>query len=238
LRSRAVVLLLAVSIILGAGFIIRGLPGDWSLTTEQKRLLVAGAQRSASPMSERLPPPLFDSERWRLDRNRSSGLSSTAVDGNPQAHADQQRQQQVRVLFEHGANLLRQGELARARQALELLIRLAPKLPEGYINLGFVLFEQGNTKASLRAFNYATQLNRYQSNGYYGAALAYERLQDYEAAMGQMRSFIHLSQAGNRFLAKARSALWEWEKIIADKQQRSSVSEAVVSALNRGPEGG
>jgi len=38
-----------------------------------------------------------------------------------------------------------------------------------------------------------------------------EGLKDYEAALGAMRAYIHLSIPSDPFLAKARSALWEWE---------------------------
>lgn len=226
-RSRGIVLLLAVSIVLSAGFLIRGLPGDWSLTTEAKKTPPVASERIEQSPSEPLPP-LFSTEQWRVEM---AGVSSVAIDSNPQGHADQQLQQQVRVLFEHGANLLRQGELVRARQALEMLIKIAPKLPQAYVNLGFVLYEQGSAEAALRAFNHAAELNAYQSNAYYGAALAYERLQDIEAAMGQMRSFIHLSQPDNRFLAKARAALWEWESMVAEQRlgQGSQKLESRVS---------
>ena len=36
-------------------------------------------------------------------------------------------------------------------------------------------------------------------------------MEDYEGALGAMRSYIHLSPPNDPFLAKARAAIWEWE---------------------------
>tara|TARA_R110002167_G_scaffold12233_4_gene52320 strand:- start:991 stop:1755 length:765 start_codon:yes stop_codon:yes gene_type:complete len=220
--SRSATLVLAALIILGLGLVIRQLPGDWTLTTAEKAMKDLPNIQVDNVPPESSQAPLFDSREWRLQ---------TRVDDRGQARAvslDTPRQQQVRVLFEHGANLIRQGAFSQARSVLEMLLRLAPRLPEAYVNLGFVLYEQGEIASSIHAFSYASQLNPYQSNAYYGAALGYERQADYEAAIGHMRSFIHLSQADNAFLPKARAALWEWDQVI-ESQRLTKASAAVLS---------
>ncbi|MEH6824170.1 MAG: tetratricopeptide repeat protein [Motiliproteus sp.] len=226
---RRALLLLAVGVILGLGLLIRQLPGDWTLTTAEKGLGGLAGAGGGRDVSQRIKVPqpkaasLFDSRAWYAHRSGGGGAES----GRPVASA---RQQQVRVLFEHGANLLRQGQYPQARKVLEMLIESVPKLPEAYVNLGFVLYELGEVRSSVNAFTYASQLNPYQSNAYYGAALGYERLLDYEAAMGHMRSFIHLSQADNAFLPKARAALWEWEQIINLRRQASAADQSFQSS--------
>ena len=222
---RSAVLLIAVVIIVGLGLFIRQLPGDWTLTTANKAVLLLPEEVPSREEVKPVAAPLFDGRDWRLQ-------TRTDDQGRLESPAESARQQQVRVLFEHGANLMRQRQFPQARKALEMLIELAPRLPEAYVNLGFVLYELSEIESSINAFNYASQLNLYQSNAYYGAALGYERLLDYEAAMGHMRSFIHLSQADNAFLPKARAALWEWEQVI--DQRRQAVASSAVLSIEQG----
>ncbi|MEH6470941.1 MAG: tetratricopeptide repeat protein [Halopseudomonas sp.] len=219
---RALVLLVAVLLILGLGLVIRQLPGDWTLTTAQKESFNRPAEGRENEQEGALKAPLFDSQQWRLDANIGD-----------QNRRQAQRLQQIRVLFEHGANLMRQGKYPQARKALEMVVELAPVLPEGYVNLGFVLYEMGEVEAAINAFNYASQLNPYQSNAYYGAALGYERLADYEVAMGHMRSFIHLSEPENPFLPKARAALWEWEQTLASLRQAQVPANGGPDSANK-----
>ena len=221
--SRAVTLLLVVTAILTVGLLLRSLPGEWSLTTETKRL----TDQIESRPEVSTPQPSFDMQQWRLAEAQAD------PDRDPIGHSQQQRLEQLKVLFEHGAHLMQQGQYQQASRALEMVTQLSPRLPEGYVNLGFALYELQDTQAALEAFEYAAKLNPYQSNAYYGAALSYEQLGDLEAAMGNMRSFIHLSQPDNRFLARARAALWEWEQRLHEKRRQSIEtiqSEAVDDA--------
>ncbi len=85
LRSRVGVMLLAVFIILGSGLLIRVLPGDWSLTTEQKKAFNSDPKTAQSVLVEQDQQPLFDSDQWRLESRYSA---SSGANSNPQAHAD------------------------------------------------------------------------------------------------------------------------------------------------------
>jgi len=113
--------------------------------------------------------------------------------------------------FDQAVALLHAKQYDYAIMALNQVIKLQPKLPEAYVNMGFAYLDLEDWNSAEIAFNKATELNPGQANAYYGLALAMEGKKDYEAALGAMRSFIHLTTPKDPFLAKARSALWEWE---------------------------
>jgi tetratricopeptide (TPR) repeat protein len=92
----------------------------------------------------------------------------------------------------------------------ELLLK-NDSIPEVHVNQGFSLFEMGHIEPASRHFQRALELNSYQINAYYGLAICFEAMEELEAAMGAMRSFIHLADENDPFIRKARSALWEWE---------------------------
>jgi len=118
---------------------------------------------------------------------------------------------EIQIRFDQGVALLHAKQYEFAVQALDKVIALSPGLPEAYVNMGFALLGLKQYENAGNAFNKATELKVEQANAYWGLALSLEGLKDYEAALGAMRSFIHLTTPNNPFLAKARSALWEWE---------------------------
>lgn len=91
------------------------------------------------------------------------------------------------------------------------ILLLQPDIPEVQVNLGFSLFELGRYEAAREFFISTIDHYAFQANAYYGLAIASEKLGDIEAAMGAMRSYIHLAAGDETFIRKARSALWEWE---------------------------
>ncbi|WP_210398078.1 tetratricopeptide repeat protein [Motiliproteus sediminis] len=198
---RSVALLSVVSAILVAGYLIKLLPGDWSLTTEQKG--VVGAVH-VQPQRE-IEPVEFDRDGWRLLPPAESAA------GDVSAHVDAQLREQTRILFEHGLALLQQGRYPEAVRALEMVITVAPAMPEAFVNLGFALYELNEFDAARGAFLRAMDLNPAQGNAYYGAAISYEALGDLEAALGTMRTFLHVTEGYETFKARARAAIWEWE---------------------------
>jgi tetratricopeptide (TPR) repeat protein len=104
----------------------------------------------------------------------------------------------------------------KAIKAWHDVLKLSPKLPEAHVNMGFSLYELEEYDAAKNFFISAMELNPYQANAYYGLAIAYEKQGDLEAAIGAMRSYIHLASAGD-FIRKARSALWEWEALLKNR---------------------
>lgn len=95
--------------------------------------------------------------------------------------------------------------------ALHRLLELAPNMPEAHANMGFAMAGLENWTVARDFFEGSLALDPRQANAYYGLAMAMDALGDRAAARGAMRTYIHLSPAGDRFVAKARAALWEWE---------------------------
>jgi tetratricopeptide (TPR) repeat protein len=116
--------------------------------------------------------------------------------------------------FEQAVALLHAKQYDYAVMALNQVIELQPKLPEAYVNIGYAYLGLEQWDTAIWAFTKASDLKPDQANAYYGLALAFEGNEEYEAALGAMRSYIHLSTPQDPFLAKARSALWEWEEIL------------------------
>ena len=107
--------------------------------------------------------------------------------------------------------MLHAGQHELAVTALHEVLRLAPKMPEAHVNMGYALLGLQRYGAAHDFFITATELRPTQANAYYGLAVALEGLHDLEGALGAMRSFIHLTSADDPYLRKARAALWEWE---------------------------
>lgn len=116
--------------------------------------------------------------------------------------------------FEQAVSLLHAKQYDYAITALNQVIELQPKLPEAYVNIGYAYLGLEQWDTAVMAFTKASDLKPDQANTYYGLALALEGKEEYEAALGAMRTYIHLSTPQDPFLAKARSALWEWEEIL------------------------
>ena len=211
---RSSALLLVVVTIVAVGYGIQRLPGDWTLTTEQKGSLGA-VHSSPEPV---VTPVQFDRQGWVLPRVVSGGESAH--------HASQQVAAQTQILFEHALLLLQEGRYRQAVKALEMVITLAPWMPEAFVNLGFALYELNEMDAARGAFLRAIELNPGQGNAYYGLATTYEALGELDLALGAMRSYLHVAEGQEHFKAKARSAIWEWESALG----RDNVSDGQPSA--------
>jgi tetratricopeptide (TPR) repeat protein len=120
-------------------------------------------------------------------------------------------ERQVAERFQQAIGLLHAKQYGYAITALDAVLVMAPKMPEAYVNMGFAFIGLEEFGPAQGAFEKAIDLKVGQVNAYYGLAIALEGQGQYETALGAMRSYIHLSQPDDPFLAKARSALWEWE---------------------------
>ena len=116
-----------------------------------------------------------------------------------------------------------------AIKALRRVIKLAPKMPEAYVNMGYALIGKQDFKAAADFFSAAIELKPYQANAYWGLAISMEQQGELEVALGAMRTFIHLSPPNDPFLRKARSALWEWESSL----KRGPLPEAEKEWIKR-----
>ncbi|WP_455202182.1 tetratricopeptide repeat protein [Kaarinaea lacus] len=121
--------------------------------------------------------------------------------------------------FDQAASLLHAGQFEYAITALDQVIKIQPRMPEAYVNMGFAYLGLEQYETSAIAFSKAIDLRPNQINAYYGLAEALEGMRDYEGALGAMRSYIHLSPHDDPFVPKARSAIWEWEVKLGRKPQ-------------------
>jgi tetratricopeptide (TPR) repeat protein len=129
----------------------------------------------------------------------------------PSTHAAQARADEVRVRFEQAVVMLHARQYEHAATALHRVIELDPELPEAHVNMGYALLGLERHKAAADFFAEATERRPGQANAYYGLAVALEAQGDLPAALGAMRTFVHLSPADDPFVRKARAALWEWQ---------------------------
>ncbi|MCI0504531.1 MAG: tetratricopeptide repeat protein [Gammaproteobacteria bacterium] len=123
----------------------------------------------------------------------------------------QENAQLLQQRFDQAASLLHAGQFAYAITALDQVIKIQPRMPEAYVNLGYAYLGLNEYQTSANAFSKAIDLRPNQVNAYYGLAEALEGLQDYEGALGAMRSYVHLSSPDDPFATKARAAIWELE---------------------------
>ncbi|WP_207063253.1 tetratricopeptide repeat protein [Motiliproteus sp. SC1-56] len=227
---RPLVLAAALLFVAVAGALIGLLPGDWSLTTVDKEGVVPLASPALAPphgREKRETPsqPLAKSNDWRLQESRPATVATLGD------HALSARREQVDILFEHGVAMLRKGDTQQAVTLFDQVLKLAPRMSEAYVNRGYARAVESEHELALVDFHRAIDLYPSQANAYYGAAQSYEALGDLEAALGAMRSFIHLSTEDSVFITRARSAIWEW-----GEQLRLHRQEAVSSGDPASPQ--
>lgn len=121
------------------------------------------------------------------------------------------RMQQIALRFEQAVAMLHAKQYDHAVTALHKVIELSPNLVDAHVNMGYALLGLSRFKAAGDFFARAIRLDSYKANAYWGLASALEGLGDKQAALGAMRTYIHLAPAGDPFVRKARSAMWEWE---------------------------
>jgi len=129
--------------------------------------------------------------------------------------------------FDQAAALIHAGQFEYAIMALDQVIKIQPRLPEAYVNLGYAYLGINEHQTAANAFSKAIDLRPEQVNAYYGLAAALEGVQDYEGALGAMRSYIHLSPPDDPFITKAQSAIWEWEAKLGRNSQPGQQEKAM-----------
>lgn len=121
------------------------------------------------------------------------------------------RRVEIERRFRQGVMMLHSGRHDHAATAFHRVLELEPRLPEAHVNMGFALLGLNRDAAAQDFFLSAIELRPEQANAYYGLALTWERVCDLEAARGAMRTYVHLASEDDRYVRKARAALWEWE---------------------------
>ncbi len=126
--------------------------------------------------------------------------------------------------FRQGVAMLHAKQYEHAVTAFHQVLRYAPQLPEAHVNMGFALLGMGKHAAARDFFNSATELRPNQANAYYGMGLAHETLGDLDAALGAMRTYVHLAPAGDPYRRKADAAIWEMSE--ARDKRRAETKKA------------
>lgn len=121
--------------------------------------------------------------------------------------------QDTRRLFDAAVVMLHARRYEEAATALHRVLAYAPKLPEAHVNMGFAMLGLARLQEAHDFFEGASALAPGQANAYYGLALVHEARGDLAAATGAMRTYLHLARDERpEHLARARAALWEWER--------------------------
>ena len=137
--------------------------------------------------------------------------------------------------FAQSVVMLHAKQYEPAVAALHRVLELAPRMPEAHVNMGFALLGMGKAAAGADFFRSAIELRPTQANAYYGLALAVEAQGDLHAALGAMRSYLHLSKADDPHRSKARSAIWEWEQALGRHGTAAAPAPAAAAAAAAAP---
>lgn len=161
----------------------------------------------------------------------NSNIEKTTADNvfDSRQHAIHEKQSEIARRYEQAVLMLHAEQYDYAVTALHRVLELAPAMPEAHVNMGFALLGQGNVQAARDFFRSAIELRPAQANSYWGLAVSLEALCDIEGAIGAMRTFIHLEDPNNKFITRARSAIWEWESRLSSDKQTSSSDKNVAS---------
>lgn len=151
-----------------------------------------------------------------------TGTTATAQEFKPgpdpereaQAHSELMRDEEVARKLAEAQTLLDKSQYGEAVPPLARAIELRPRQPAAYVNMGYAQLGLGNLQHAETAFQRAIDLKPNEARAYFGLGIVYDRSGELPAAMGAMRSFLHLTTETDAFapaVTRARSALWEWE---------------------------
>jgi cytochrome c oxidase subunit 1 len=171
-----------------------------------------------------------------------TGLAWLGVGGDSRspAETDHAHQAEVRVRFDQGVLMLHARQFGHALTAFHRVLQIAPTMPEAHVNMGYALIGLGRAKEASDFFASALELRREQVNAYYGLAVALDAGGDRAAAVGAMRSYVHLVAADDPYRRRALAALWEWESEAGDRgdasiraSDRSAASPVTANSASR-----
>ena len=129
-------------------------------------------------------------------------------------HQQAMQHSELRQRFDQAVVMLHAHQYEHAATALYRVLELAPTLPEAHVNMGYTMLGLKRGDAARGFFLSAIDLRPDQANAYYGLAMAEEQRADLQAALGGMRSYLHLARADAPHRVRARAALWEWEEAL------------------------
>lgn len=142
--------------------------------------------------------------------DRSQPLAQTDLtDRSPTA--GQKYAGELHERFQQAAVMLHAGQHLYALEALQRVLEIAPSLPEAHVNTGFALIGLLQPARARQHFRHAIDVRPIQVNAYYGLALSLEALGELDAALGAMRTFVHLADEQDPYMRRAWAAIWEWQ---------------------------
>jgi len=194
----------ALTVILSVAMVIAILSLISNLNTELKD---GGLSSQSGVQGYSMPAHLRSQPVKKLSHASGPREAFREAFNEPQSELDQR----VNDRFQQAIALLHAQQYDYAITALDAVLKMVPNLPEAYVNMGYAFIGLKEFGPARGAFEKALELKVDQVNAYYGMAIAFEGLGDLEAAIGTMKTYVHLSPPDDPFLAKAQSALWEWE---------------------------
>ena len=141
---------------------------------------------------------------WPEQQATNTATTSVAADASDDP---------IRRHFDFAVTQLRTGHFEQAVNGFRAVLEQAPTMPEAYVNKGFAHIELAQFDQAQQAFQIAIDLRPGQVNAYWGLAVSLEGLCDIPGAMGAMRTYVHLAEPNDPFMAKANAALWEWGQL-------------------------
>ena len=139
------------------------------------------------------------------------------------------RMAEITLRFQQAVMMLHAGRYEHAATALHRVLALSPRLTAAHVNMGYAMLGLRRLREAESFFRTAIDLDPYQGNAYWGLAEVFEQRGDLPAALGAMRTYIHLAPAGDPYVRRARSALWEWDTRLArgpqSEEERHSLAE-------------
>ncbi len=205
----ALITILSVSAVLAIAALITTLPEMGDSVTP--RTVVKGY---SIPAGLREPAPQPAAPALRQNPHEAPPSIAGATDNQPAAPRKEpmtEFERRVTERFQQAVAMLHAKQYDYAIMALDSVLEMSPDMPEAYVNMGYAFIGLEEYGPATKAFERAIDLRLNQYNAFYGLAEALEGLGEYEAALGAMRSYIHLAPPNDPYITKARAAVWEWE---------------------------
>lgn len=187
-------LVLALALILGIGVAIKLIPGP------------------RPGMEGGGPSPKASTASGRADAVPVPAVQDSATRGEVSDKARDAVAQRLARAFDQAVRLLHGGKNKEALIAWRKVLRLAPKLPEAHVNMGFTLLSLGRPEDARVFFNSAIMLRADQANAHYGLALALNQLHDTKGAIRAMRDYLKYTDPDDRYAEKARLLIRIWKQ--------------------------
>lgn len=140
--------------------------------------------------------------------------------------------------FATGVHLLQIGLPQQAAVNFETASRLRPDVVEARVNLGYAYLAARSYSEAEAAFRAALDLKPQQANGYYGWAQSLEALGDLPAALGAMRTYVHLTAEDDPFRRQALAAVWEWQTALDTRGRNAASNDRPTLSAGTATEGG